>query len=104
MCLVVLISACSVCWFLALCATPQLDISRLGANQVKIHFESDAGSTYYLEYINALPCTNWGTNFIVGTNWSNFLTVANYPFPNHWYPLDTCSNHARFYRLRVTTP
>jgi hypothetical protein len=69
-------------------------IEKFSTSQVLIHFDTEAGRTYYLQYSSSLESTNW----------SNLYTGFNYPFPNHYIVPDTRTNSARFYRLRVTTP
>src|SRR6266446_2326458 len=50
---------------------------------VYIHFYTDPGHTYYLQYNNSGLCTNCGKN-IIATNWSNMFTGFNYPFSEHY--------------------
>jgi hypothetical protein len=75
-------------------ADPRINyITTFGTNQVLIHFDTEANSTYILQY---------STN-VLSTNWSNIYTGYNYPFSSHYVVPDTRTNKSRFYRLRVTT-
>ena|ERR1041384_2367278 len=74
---------------------PQINfIERYATNQVLIHFDTEAGHTYYLQY---------STSYF-STNWTDLYTGFNYPFPDHYIIPDTGTNATRYYRLRVTTP
>src|SRR5438105_1909447 len=91
---------------LAKAQTPEISYIELPTNAPKmvyIHFYTDPGHTYYLQYNNSLGCTNCGKN-IMATNWSNMFTGFNYPFSEHYVITDTRTNKSRFYRLRMTTP
>jgi len=74
-------------------------IERWNTNQVLLHFDTEAGRTYHLEYTTNLP-----VHGLSSATWSNLFTGPNYPFPNHYIIPDTGTNRQRFYRLRVTTP
>jgi hypothetical protein len=86
--------------------TPEISYIELPTNAPKmvyIHFYTDPGHTYYLQYNNAMACTNCGKN-VMATNWSNMFTGFNYPFSEHYVIVDSRTNKSRFYRLRMTTP
>ena len=69
-------------------------IELYAANQVTIHFDTEANRTYELQYVNHIP-----TN---GSAWSNLYVAPNFPWPNHYVVLDDRTSQTRFYRLRVT--
>ena len=71
-----------------------LDRDPANTNRVRIHFGTQAGHTYFLQYVTNLASTNW----------SNIFTGYNYPFSNHYIFPDTRTNASRYYRLRATTP
>ena len=71
-------------------------IEKFGANQVTIHFDTEANYTYTLQYSdgplsNALPLRSW----------SNLFTIST-PFSNHYVIVDYRTNKMRFYRLVAT--
>ena len=74
---------------------PRIDYIELyGTNQVQIHYGTEAGKTYVLQFAND----------VASTNWSNIHTGFNFPFSNYWHVLDYRTNKSRVYRLRVSTP
>jgi len=78
--------------------TPKISyILPFGANQVTIHFDTDANRTYELQYTDCLGCLTNG-----GTAWSNLVTFPADSVPNHYVWPDTRTRPSRFYRLRVT--
>jgi hypothetical protein len=87
--------------------TPEISFIEVPTNApslVYIHFYTDPGHTYYLQYNNSVVCTNCGDKLTMATNWSNLFTGYNLPFAEHYVITDTRTNKSRFYRLRMTTP
>ena len=81
-------------------ALPHIDlIERFRADEVLIHFETEAHRAYKLEYTSAFIVTSNGI-FAV---WTELYSVPNYPFTGHYVVVDTRLAPARFYRL-VATP
>lgn len=62
-------------------------------DQVTIHFDTDANRTYELQFRNLTPAL---------TPWTNLFVAPRIPFPNHYIVVDTRTNRARIYRLKVT--
>jgi len=80
----------------AFASQPKIDlIEPFQANQVVIHFDTDANRTYALQYTETI------TNGVPGGNWTNLFVAPNTPFPNHYVVVDTRLRPQRFYRLRV---
>jgi hypothetical protein len=76
-----------------LATDPHIDlIERYGTNQVTIHFNTDAGRTYTLQYASTV---NSGT-------WSNLATIPAEPAPNHYILVAPATNAFGLYRLSVT--
>jgi hypothetical protein len=72
---------------------PHIDfIERFGTDRVTIHFNTDAGRTYTLQYSSAM---NSGT-------WSNLTTIPAEPAPNHYILVAPATNASGVFRLSVT--
>ncbi len=73
---------------------PRIDRLEFFLNdQVTIHFDTDANRTYELQFRNLAPAL---------TPWTNLFVAPRIPFPNHYIVVDTRTNRARIYRLKVT--
>ncbi len=62
-------------------------------DQVTIHFDTDANRTYELQFRNLAPTL---------TPWTSLFVAPRIPFPNHYIVVDSRTNRARIYRLKVT--
>src|SRR5207249_5047713 len=92
---------------LAEAQTPEISYIETPTNAptlVYIHFYTEPGHTYYLQYNSSVVCTNCGNKTLIATNWSNMFTGFNLPFAEHYVITDSRTNKSRFYRLRMTTP
>jgi hypothetical protein len=72
-------------------------IELFGTNQVLIHFDTEAGRTYALQYTTALKGSNGAAS-----SWSNLYVAPAFSFSDHYVIVDTRTNQARFYRLQVS--
>jgi hypothetical protein len=73
---------------------PRIDrIELFQASQVTVHFDTEANRTYELQFQNP------GTG---NAPWTNLFVAPKIPFPNHYIVVDTRTNRARVYRLKVT--
>ena len=80
---------------LVLAQDPRIEfIDRLGTNMVTIHFDTEANRTYELQFQNPAGTAN--------APWTNLFVAPRIPFPNHYIVVDTRTNRARIYRLKVT--
>ncbi|HXG48150.1 MAG TPA: hypothetical protein VNO52_11040 [Methylomirabilota bacterium] len=92
-------------WLLALaaCGRPRaaevrIDfIDRVGTNAVRIHFGTEAGRKYTLQYHDAYLAGNSTSGL-----WRTLFVAPNLPFPSHYVATDVTTNRHRVYRLRVT--
>ncbi len=74
---------------------PKIDrIELFQTSQVTLHFDTEANRTYELQFRNQS-----GTNNVP---WTNLFVAPRIPFPNHYIVVDTRTNAARIYRLKVT--
>jgi hypothetical protein len=72
---------------------PHIDlIERFGTDRVTIHFNTDAGRTYTLQFSGTL---NSGI-------WSNLTTIPADPSPNHYILVAPATNGFGLFRLLVT--
>jgi hypothetical protein len=72
-------------------------IELFSTNQVLIHFDTEAGRAYTLQYTLALKGSNGAAS-----SWSNLFTAPNFPFSDHYVIVDTRTNKERFYRLQAS--
>jgi hypothetical protein len=92
--MVVVLSTCFVFGTRA-AEPPRIDhIELFQANQVTVHFDTEANRTYELQFQNPGGSLN--------APWTNLFVAPRIPFPNHYIVVDTRTNRARIYRLRVT--
>jgi len=71
---------------------PKIDhIETFLSDQVTVHFDTEANRTYELQ---SRAATN--------SAWTNLFVAPRLPFPNHYIVVDSATNRARLYRLRVT--
>lgn len=74
---------------------PRIDrIELFEDDRVTVHFDTQANRTYELQFSNASGPANGP--------WTNLFVAPRIPFPNHYIVVDTRTNRARIYRLRVT--
>jgi len=74
---------------------PRIDhIELFQANEVTVHFDTEANRTYELQFQNPAGTAN--------APWTNLFVAPRIPFPNHYIVVDTRTNRARIYRLKVT--
>ena len=74
---------------------PRIDrIELFQANEVTVHFDTDANRTYELQFQNPTGAAD--------APWTNLFVAPRIPFPNHYIVVDTRTNRARIYRLKVT--
>jgi hypothetical protein len=74
---------------------PRIDrIELFQTSQVTVHFDTEPNRTYELQFRNQSGTTN--------APWTNIFVAPKIPFPNHYIVVDTRTNRARIYRLRVT--
>jgi hypothetical protein len=75
---------------------PRIDfIERFLGTNVLIHFDTEPGYFYALQY------TETFTNGQPGPGWTNLYVAPKQPFNNHYVVVDTGTRTQRFYRLRV---
>lgn len=75
---------------------PRIDrIEFFLTDQVTVHFDTEANRTYELQFRNDLKPSS-------DSQWTNLFIAPRLPFPNHYIVVDTRTNQARVYRLRVT--
>ena len=74
---------------------PRIDrIEYFLTSQVTLHFDTEANRTYELQFRNPGGSGN--------SPWTNLFVAPRIPFPNHYIVVDTRTNRARVYRLKVT--
>jgi len=91
-------SLCAFAWFLNVRAglPPRIDvIERFLGTNVLIHFDTEPGNFYALQY------TETFTNGQPGPFWTNLYVAPKLLEANHYVVLDTGTRTQRFYRLRV---
>jgi len=79
-------------------------IERYGKHELLLHFATEANRAYEVQYTFKLVRTNISginSNNPAAGGWTNLYTVPSYPFPNHFIIVDTITNAARYYRMRV---
>jgi len=89
---------CGFAWFLNARAgwPPRIDvIERFLGTNVLIHFDTEPGYFYALQFTEAF------TNGQAGPFWTNLYVAPKLLEPNHYVVLDTGTRAQRFYRLRV---
>lgn len=60
---------------------------------ILVHFDTETGRAYVLQFSNSL----------LSTNWSELYAVRALPFPNHYIVADPLTTNAhRFYRLAIS--
>ena len=60
---------------------------------ILVHFDTETGRAYVLQFCNSL----------LSTNWSELYAVRALPFPNHYIVADALTTNAqRFYRLAIS--
>lgn len=72
-------------------------IDRFGSNAVRIHFETEAGRKYTVQYHDAYLAGNPTSGL-----WRTLFVAPSLPFPSHYVATDFTTNRHRVYRLRVT--
>ncbi len=80
---------------------PRIDhIERINRQQVTIHFDTEAGRGYTLQFADEL-C---GGAKVAGgcAAWTTLFAVPAFPFPNHYVVVDDLKASHRTYRLLLT--
>lgn len=79
----------------SLVSPPRIDrIERFLTDQVTVHFDTEPGWTYMLQYRDVGGSAS--------SEWRTLFTAPNLPVPNHYIVPDTRTSPARVYRLSVT--
>jgi hypothetical protein len=74
---------------------PRIDrIEFFLSDQVTVHFDTESGRRYELQFRDP--------GGPASAPWTNLFVAPNLPFPNHYIVVDTRTNQARVYRLRIT--